>query len=272
MKKTKAGRHRRQGSRRNRPAPTSGLILTQDYRDHDFVYWPRPTEMELARLAAQLARGETIAPQQLIQDAWNLYWESCRRLKQDHGDVKRYFEAEDQFDAALLEDLDGGAEPIPQPKTFPVSFLEMERLLLPKLKGRTADRAVVVREYVFAGIIRNQRAALKAMDDMEGPLYSPQQLDELREQARDQITSEFTRLRIRTFDEPAYLRFAHDFLDWYRAYRANIQSEIKSANAKSGWQKRKQQKRGKKNARPNHAALREILELAETTPLTQAAR
>jgi len=32
-----------------------GLVLTNDYREQSFEFWPRPTELELAHLAASLA-------------------------------------------------------------------------------------------------------------------------------------------------------------------------------------------------------------------------
>jgi hypothetical protein len=46
------------------------LVIRYDYREQDFEQWPRPSELELARLAAQLARTEKIDPKQLVAEAW----------------------------------------------------------------------------------------------------------------------------------------------------------------------------------------------------------
>lgn len=231
MKMTKAGRQRRHGGRRSRPDPTSGLTLTQDYHDHDFEYWPRPTELELARLAAQLSRGQTITPQQLIQDAWNLYWESCRRLKQDHGDVKRYFEIIDQCDAAGPEDLDHPIKPIPQPKKFPVKFRKIEILLLPELAGKTAKRRQIFRDFFFQQLARQR-------DAKAGPhgafVYT-------NEPTQTEANREYARQRKSIFDAGVYHRFAIEFLGWYRPSKAFQLSCVRAAAARRRWQIRREQ-------------------------------
>jgi len=56
------------------PAPKAdSLILTCDHRDAPFEHWPRPTELQLAELAARLACTEKIDPKQLVAEAWRLY-------------------------------------------------------------------------------------------------------------------------------------------------------------------------------------------------------
>ena len=231
MKKTKAGRQRRHGGRRSRPDLTPGLTLTQDYHSHEFEYWPRPTEIELAQLAAQLARGETIPPQQLIQDAWNLYWESCRRLKQDHEAVKRYFEAEDKFDATLSEDLDHPAKPIPQPKTFPIKFRKIELLLLPELKGKTAKRRKIFREFFFHQLARLRDAKAGQSGSF---LYT-------HEPTKPEVNREYARKRKSIFDAGTYHSFAAEFLDWYRPSKAFKLSCVRAEAARRRWQIRREQ-------------------------------
>ena len=47
-----------------------GIVLSTDHRDQSFEYWPRPSELELAHLAARLARTEKIDSKQLVKEAW----------------------------------------------------------------------------------------------------------------------------------------------------------------------------------------------------------
>lgn len=230
MKKTKAGRQRRHGGRRSRPDLNSGLTLTQDYHDHEFEYWPRPTVMELARLAAQLVRGEATATQQLIQDAWNLYWESCRQLKQDHETVKRYFEAEDKFDATLPEDLDRPNKPIPQPKKFPIKFRKIELLLLPELEGQTAKRRKIFREFFFHQLARQKDRKAGHSGSF---LYT-------YEPTKAEVNREYARQRKSIFDAEKYHSFAAEFLDWYRPSKAFRLSCVRAEAARRRWQIRRE--------------------------------
>src|SRR5512135_2646567 len=74
-------------------AKSDRLVLTCDHRDAPFEHWPRPTEMQLAELAARLARTEKIDPKQLVAEAWSLYWESCKKIQQDHLEMQRMLAA-----------------------------------------------------------------------------------------------------------------------------------------------------------------------------------
>jgi hypothetical protein len=65
-----------------------GLVLRCDHRELDFEYWPRPSELELAHLAARLARTSPIDPKQLVKEAWSIYWESCQKIKKDYLEVE----------------------------------------------------------------------------------------------------------------------------------------------------------------------------------------
>lgn len=201
----------------------------QDYHHHEFEYWPRPTEMELARLAAELVRREAIAPQQLIQDAWNLYWESCRRLKQDHEEVKRYFEAEDKFDATLPDNLDRPDKPIPQPKKFPIKFRKIELLLLPELKGKTAKRREIFRDFFFHQLARQKDIR---SGQSGGFFYT-------HEPTKAEVSREYLRQRQSIFDAGKYHCLATEFLEWYRPSKAFQLSCVRAEAARRRWQIRR---------------------------------
>lgn len=238
-------------------AKADSLILTCDHRDAPFEHWPRPTELQLAELAARLARTEKIDPKQLVAEAWSLYWESCKKIQQDHLAVERMLkELEARDDEASIEEQGD----LPKPDKFPITFTEMERMLLPKLKGRTGERAAVFREYVFselAGqciVLRPQFRTASYWD------FAPADLDKLREILRDNIARKFGELRKAVYDAVAYERFAIPFLKWYSQWTTHRRSQVKAENARKGWAKRKDEKKAKTGARPKKKLLREILE------------
>jgi hypothetical protein len=73
----------------------STAIKTENSSRQDgFERWTRLSELELARLAAQLARTEKIDPKQLVSEAWNIYRESCQRSEQDRRELERGREIE----------------------------------------------------------------------------------------------------------------------------------------------------------------------------------
>jgi hypothetical protein len=167
----------------------------------------------------------------LVAEAWKLYWESCRRLQSDHREVTAYH--------AHLERLDNepeGAEEalptwVPVPKKYPVTHLQVEALLLPKLKGRTAGRADRIREYLFFQLARTclvvrPRLAALSYWEMEADL-----LKQLRVRMKDEIDRHFEKFRKTVFDEEAYARFAVSFLQWHRRYLA----AKKAAAARKRW-------------------------------------
>jgi len=125
------------------------LVIRYDYREQDFENWPRPSELELARLAAQLARTEKIDPKQWVAEAWEPYWESCRTIQTDHRKVEAYFAREAELERELNWPESETAAAVPMPKKFPVDHRQVEALLPPKQKGRTAERAALIREFIF---------------------------------------------------------------------------------------------------------------------------
>ena len=242
------------------------MKISNDYRQQDFQYWPRPSELNLARMAAQLARSEKNDPQQLVKEAWALYWESCRTLKEDDRMVEEYFkQLEGGDDRQYDYPEESESPPIPTPKNFPVSYKQMEMLLLPKLKGRTGTRASVFREYAFAQVIAGSftiRGGFRALSYWD---FQPELLKELREKHERLVDEWFGKWRNSVYDEIAYAKFAGPFLRWYSRWNERHNSEVRAANAKKGWDKRRKRKKAKTGARPNLAALKEILEPLKKT-------
>ena len=236
------------------------MKITNNYRQQDFQHWPRPSELNLARLAAQLARTEKIDPQQLVKEAWALYWESCRTLKEDDRMVEEYFKRLEGGDDRQYDcPEESGTQPIPTPKKYPVSYKEVEMLLLPKLKGRTGTRASVFREYAFAQILAGSfviRGGFRVLSYWD---FQPEVLKELREKHGGMVAERLGLWRKSVYDENAYTKFAGSFLSWFSRWNERHNSEVRAANAKKGWDKRRKRHQAKTGARPNRAALKEIL-------------
>lgn len=236
------------------------MNISTDYRQEDFQYWPRPTELELARLAAQLARTQKIDPVQLVKEAWALYWESCRMLKADDRMVEDYFKAiegEDDHQYDYPDEADAPTWPVP--KKYPVAYREVEMLLLPKLKGRTAERAKIMRDFVFVDYVRSKHAGLKTADGMGMMKFNSEDLERLRKESEDECAEVFQYLRAKKFDAREYDAFAHYFLTWYRQRSGYLKSLVRSESARKRWAERRKRHQAKTGARPNRAALKEIL-------------
>jgi hypothetical protein len=218
--------------------------------------WPRPTELQLAGLAARLARTEKIEPKQLVREAWEVYMESCQKLCDDHRNLQRRHRLEE----AEIDAMDAAAAGLPMPKKYPVTFQEMELLLLPKLVGRTAERAMLFREYIFATLVSwdcDTPFHNVSPDYWDSPMH---ELDELRENASEQVAQTFGQWRKKLYDALEYAEFAARFLMWYATWTDHRNSDAKAANARKGWAKRRAKKTTKTGAKPQTKALREILE------------
>lgn len=233
------------------------LTLRCDYREDDFELWPRPSELQLSQLAAQLMRSEKTDPKQLVEDAWALYWESCRVIKQDYRKTKVFLDDEEAWRDADYEERIG--EPLPVPKCYPVSFRDVELLLLPKLKGRTAERARIMRDFLVEDYVRSRERALSDEEGTRTEVFTPEQRERLREEDKEELDSLFGQLRAMSFDARYYSVFAAHFLDWHRRRDGFIKSMVRSNSAKQRWVARRKNKKDKTGARPNLTALKEIL-------------
>lgn len=243
----------------------SGIKLRCDYREEaEFEYWPRPTELQLAELAARLARTPVIDPKQLVGEAWAIYRESCRVLHEDQKHVTEFFENEGRWEPA--GENAGGKPPEglqwPVPKRYPVSYKEAELLLLPKLKGRTAERARAMRDYLFADYVRSKMAQVQSPDGRSNVSPTGEQLKQLQEEFKEVAPGLFGELRQMTFDKGYFAAFAEEFLTWYRRREGIIKSMVRADSARRGWEKRRQEKKARTGARPKFGVLRQIMESA----------
>ena len=120
---------------------------------------------------------------------------------------------------------------MPTPKKYPVSFRELEILLLPKQKGRTANRASLIREYLLSECLGMCMALRPKPHPLTYWELDEKALNHLRELFSGQVAAKFGQIRARPFDEVTYVRFAEGFLKWHRQYIA----EKRSAAARKRW-------------------------------------
>jgi hypothetical protein len=231
--KTKKSKKSKSSKKIKSSVSEPGLVLTAhgDYREEDLEFWPRPTEWQLAQLAAQLSRSDKLDAKQLIHDAWEIYWEGCRKIQNDHRDQKAWHERESATDMALNEWIHQPQPAVPQPKKFPVAFREMEILLLPGKYGHTAERAHLIREYVLSEFLGTCLVLRPKPHPLTYWELDPTALNELREHFSGQVDAKFGHYRAQHFNEDAYIRFADSFLKWHRRYI----TEKRSAAARTRW-------------------------------------
>lgn len=198
-------------------AKVSGIKLRCDHREEEqFEYWPPPTELQLAELAARLARMPVIDPKQLVGEAWAIYWESCRVIREDHKHVTQFFESEGRWGYLADDEPVCQALSLPVPKGYPVSDREAEILLLPKFKGRTAERARVMRDFIFADYVRSKMAETTPSGGKSMVSPTGEQLSRLQAEFKEEVPGLFAELRRMTFEKEYFARFAEEFPTWYR--------------------------------------------------------
>ena len=252
-------------------AKASGIKLRSDHRvEEQFEYWPRPTELQLAELATRLARTTVIDPKQLVGEAWAIYQESCRLIREDYKHVSGFFEDDGRREVLADEEPARPAPALPVPKRYPVPYREAEMLLLPKLKGRTGDRAEVMRGFLFADYVRSKMAEKTPTDAKTFVSPVGEELERLRASFKEEVPGIFAELRRMTFDKEYFARFAEEFLTWYQQRERFTKSWARSHNARRGWEKRRQEKTAKTGARPKFGILRQIVESAAQRPLDRS--
>jgi hypothetical protein len=233
-----------------------GLVLHYERYSPDPADWPRPTELQLANLAVRLARTEKIDAKQLVEQAWGIYMESCSKVGEDYRQLRRLEEVAERE----MEDFDDVGEGLPQPKKYPVTFRQMELLLLPKLKGRTADRAALFREYLFAEMVDRSLSSENAEDSGSYWDYVPEELEDWKEAAKDEVAREFGKCKRKVYDAQSYARFGASFLRWFIGWTHRRNSEARAANALKGWEKRREAMTAKTGAHAKWDVLRQILD------------
>ena len=226
-----------------------GLVLVAGSDGDSDEFGLGLSALELAGLAARLTRTGTTDPKQLVREAWTLYSESCRKIQEEQLEMERRERAIDAEWCAEMHTL-------PAPGKYPVTFHEMERLLLPKLTGRTGPRASVFREYIMAELLKGCVRIRPPVGPVSYWDFEPDVLDELREKFRDDIVKRLGELRKSVYDAKAYAAFATSFLAWYRQWTRHRNSEAKAANARKGWDKRRKARTAKLKARPKWSRIK----------------
>ena len=248
------------GVKNTEPIENQPPTLKCEYRDLDFKCWPRPSELELTQLAVQLARAGKINPKQLVEQAWTFYQESCRLLQADSREVAEYLKAERTREESANGPEAAAFELLPTPKKYPVTYPELELLLLPKLKGRTAERAKIMREFLFQNYVAGRNAPMNGAPDTRPEVLTAEQLIRLREESEAELESLFGQLRATRFDAEDYAHFAQYFLNWERWRTGFATSMMRSASARRRWAKRRKAGKAKTGARPNYAAFKKVIE------------
>jgi hypothetical protein len=113
---------------------------------------------------------------------------------------------------------------------------------LPKSSGRTAGRAELVREYLFAELMSTAfvlRPKPRPCSYWELRRKQPKDLGLMREKLKETISEQFGQLRSRIFDEQQYTRFAGAFLEWHRRYKSAKRADA----ARKRWAKWKRRQR-----------------------------
>lgn len=218
-------------------AQPSNLVLKCDYHEEDFIYWPRPSELELTQLAARMACNAKTAPKQLAARAWQLYWECCKLIKEDHRKVQTQLEFDAHCDAEQdhFDESAADGSVVPAPKAFPVSFAKAEQLLLRRQNGGTSSRGRIVQEYLFAELV--------GTCIRPGPKPRPYSYWKLSRKKKtlfwkklsETVTARYGQLCKRVFEKDQYVGFALAFLKWHRRYK----SALKSKAARARWKKQK---------------------------------
>jgi hypothetical protein len=204
-----------------------------------------------------LARTNPIDPKQLVKEAWSIYWESCHKIREDYLEVELPLREREEESGSGPDDLLEDQYELPQPKKYPVTFQEMELLLLPKLKGRTAGRAALIREFIFALIVDQSRLSSEKGSSLSYWSCLPQDLADLRKTAQDLVAEEFGEFRRRVYDAQAYSEFGGAFLSWYTRWARLRNSQARAACALKGWEKRRKAKTARRGARRKTEAFKE---------------
>jgi hypothetical protein len=202
----------------------------------------------------------------LVNEAWNIYWESCHKIKEDYLEVELpLMKWEEELCSQPDDSLEDQYE-LPQPKNFPVTFQEMELLLLPRLKGRTDRRAALIREFIFAQIVDQNLLPSEKGSSLSYWSCRPQDLADLRKTAQDLVAEEFGELRRKVYDAQVYSEFGGAFLSWYTRWARLRNSQARAASALKGWEKRRTAKTARRGARRKTDVFEEALTNALKIP------
>ncbi len=207
-----------------------------------------PTTAQLASLAATLAKNTTLSSKQLVNQALEI-WEAARELLSRPNSTQEVSES----------------RRLPTPKGYPITLDNFLNLMVPKLKGRTGDRAALFRQYLkyrlrnptHPPFVRayerhvpvkgttfdclNPRITPPTMGVLMG--FSAEKPDTLPEPTKDDVDNRVASWQATPIpDAPSYYYHARYFLDWYeRIYEKTHQAEISKKRREAGAEGHKRQ-------------------------------
>lgn len=174
-----------------------------------------PTPFELASLATR-CQGRT--PGDACEAALVLWKAAAHTLKSE--EARRRFDAQRTNPPPPAFDM---------PKRYPVTPDAMVGLLLPGLKGRTADRAHLLRE-----MLRDELRSLSWLKDKTE-----------REPTESEVSDALGQFRKRPIeDAKTFSWMAENFLKWHERRKPGLVSEARSEAAQKRWN-RKPVKKGR---------------------------
>lgn len=177
-----------------------------------------PSQVQLATLAATLARSVADAPEKLCETGLDLWIKSAERLA---------MQAECNADErAQAEVRDKNRVVVPEPKQDHVSVDEFCRLLMPDRKGRTADQAFIYKAWLrdsleMSGWLRSGQEGQKAD-------FAP---------SKQQIDAAYASHRKTGMDHRDYHHRALSFIPWYCDWKKRQSSEKSKNAARARWKK-----------------------------------
>ncbi len=173
-----------------------------------------PTPQQLATLAATLARQGNNNLEQLCSEAM-LLWAAAH----EHIVLQRKCDEDWKVESARQEA--NRIEP-PEPKMHPVTRDEFCRLVLPKLNGRTGERASIIKMWLNHELAMNRW--MKTDQKKSVSEFEP---------TKAEIDNAFAEMQSKPMDYPTYRFRAYDFLLWYRDWRTTETSRKRAVAAQA---------------------------------------
>ncbi|HEY5345963.1 MAG TPA: hypothetical protein VIK62_06425 [Verrucomicrobiae bacterium] len=159
-----------------------------------------PTAQQLATLAATLARQSNNNSDKLCSEAMNL-WATAH----EYMALQRLCDKDWQIEKARMDA--NRIEPA-EPKRYPITRDDFCRLVLPKLNGRTGERASIIKTWLSHDLAMSRWM----VTDQKSPIsdFTP---------TKSEVDDAFAEMQRKPMDYPAYRLRAYSFLEWYQKWR-----------------------------------------------------
>jgi hypothetical protein len=173
-----------------------------------------PTAQQLATLAATLARQSNKNSDKLCSEAMNL-WATAH----EYMVLQRLCDKDWQVEKARMDA--NRIEPA-QPKSYPITRDDFCRLVLPKLNGRTGERASIIRIWLSHALTMDRWM----VTDQKKPVseFAP---------TKDEVDDAFAEMQSKPMDYPTYRFRAYNFLEWYQKWRTKETSRKRTMAAQA---------------------------------------